>query len=321
MRSQQETEMEIFEVLQPGAYTTIQDRGRFGYQQFGVPVCGRIDPFAYEVANALVGNLEGQAVLEGTVLGPTLRVKGRGVVAVTGGDLTPVLNNTALPMWESVSIQPGDVIQFKGLRSGCRAYVAVSGGIDVPVVMGSRSTYVAGMIGGVDGRPLAAGDRLMKGPGAGKAGLRVPSDFIPIYPKELEIRVILGPQDDYFHEGIETFLSTTFRISPKADRMGYRLEGDPIKHRDGVEKSIVSEPSVPGGVQVPADGQPIILLVEQTVGGYAKIATVISSDIGQVGQAKTGDRIRFRQVALEEAHRVLKMEEEKIQTIMDSIAR
>ena len=103
--------------------------------------------------------------------------------------------------------------------------------------------------------------------------------------------------------------------------MGYRLEGGPIKHRDGVEKSIVSEPSVPGGVQVPADGQPIILLVEQTVGGYAKIATVISSDIGRVGQAKTGDRIRFRQVALEEAHGVLKMEEEKIQTIMDSIAR
>jgi antagonist of KipI len=321
MRSQQETEMEIFEVLQPGAYTTIQDRGRFGYQQFGVPVCGRIDPFAYEVANALVGNFEGQAVLEATVLGPTLRVKARGVVAVTGGDLTPMLNNMALPMWESVSIQPGDVIQFKGLRSGCRAYVAVAGGIDVPVVMGSRSTYVAGMIGGVDGRPLAAGDRLMKGPGAGKAGLRVPSDFIPTYSKELEIRVILGPQDDYFHEGIERFLSTTFRVSPKADRMGYRLEGDPIKHRDGVEKSIVSEPSVPGGVQVPADGQPIILLVEQTVGGYAKIATVISSDIGQVGQAKTGDRIRFRQVALEEAHRVLKMEEEKIQTIMDSIAR
>ena len=321
MRSQQETKMEIFEVLQPGAYTTIQDRGRFGYQQFGVPVCGRIDPFAYEVANALVGNLEGQAVLEATVLGPTLRVKVRGVVAVTGGDLTPVLNNMALPMWESVSIQPGDVIQFKGLRSGCRAYVSVAGGIDVPVVMGSRSTYVGGVIGGVDGRPLAAGDRLMKGPGGGEAGLRVPSDFIPTYPKQLEIRVILGPQDDYFHEGIETFLATTFRVSPKADRMGYRLEGDPIKHRDGVEKSIVSEPSVPGGVQVPADGQPIILLVEQTVGGYAKIATVISSDIGRVGQAKTGDRIRFRQVALEEAHGVLKMEEEKIQTIMDSIAR
>jgi len=307
--------MEIFEVIQPGPYTTVQDRGRFGFQQFGVPICGVVDSFAYRVANALVGNFQGQAVLEGTILGPTLRVLDQGLIAVTGGNLSPVLNNTPLPMWESVAIHPGDILQFKGVKSGCRAYIAVAGGIDVPIVMGSRSTYVAGKIGGVDGRPLAAGDRLNKAEGKGKVGVRVPPELTPTYLDDIEIRVILGPQDDYFSDGIAKFLSSTFKVSTKADRMGYRLEGDSITQTGGVDKSIISEPSVPGGIQVPPDGQAIILLVEQTVGGYTKIATVISPDIGKVGQAKPGNRIHFRQVELEEAHRILKMEEEKIESI------
>jgi len=307
--------MEIFEVIQPGPYTTVQDRGRFGFQQFGVPICGVVDSFAYRVANALVGNFQGQAVLEGTILGPTLRVLDQGLIAVTGGNLSPVLNNTPLPMWESVAIHPGDILQFKGVKSGCRAYIAVAGGIDVPIVMGSRSTYVAGKIGGTDGRPLAAGDRLNKAEGKGKVGVRVPPELTPTYLDDIEIRVILGPQDDYFSDGIAKFLSSTFKVSTKADRMGYRLEGDSITQTGGVDKSIISEPSVPGGIQVPPDGQAIILLVEQTVGGYTKIATVISPDIGKVGQAKPGNRIHFRQVELEEAHRILKMEEEKIESI------
>ncbi len=307
--------MEIFEVIRPGAFTTIQDRGRFGYQQFGVPICGAVDSFAYRVANVLTGNFQGEAVLETTILGPTLKVLNEGVIAVTGGNISPFLNNTPLPMWESVAIHPRDILQFKGVKSGCRAYIAVAGGLDVPMVMGSRSTYVAGKIGGVEGRPLAAGDRLDRGDGGGKVGIRVPSDLIPAYSDDIEIRVILGPQDDYFSDGIEKFFNSTFKVTAKADRMGYRLEGDLIMHREGVEKSIISEPSVPGGIQVPPDGQPIILLVEQTVGGYTKIATVISPDIGKVGQAKPGNRVRFRRVELEEAHRILKMEEEKIESI------
>lgn len=311
--------MEIFEVIQPGAYTTVQDGGRFGFQQFGVPICGVVDSFAYRVANALVGNFQGQAVLEATILGPTLKVLNQGSIAVTGGNLSPVLNNTPLPMWESVAIHPGDMLQFKGVKSGCRAYIAVAGGIDVPMVMGSRSTYVSGKIGGIDGRPLAAGDRLNKGEGTGKAGMHLSPDLIPNYPDDIEIRVILGPQDDYFSDGIQKLFSSAFKVSTKADRMGYRLEGDSITHRGGVEKSIISEPSVPGGIQVPPNGQPIILLVEQTVGGYTKIATVISPDIGKVGQAKPGNRIHFRQVELEEAHRFLKIEEEKIESIRMSL--
>ena len=311
--------MDIFDVMQPGAYTTIQDGGRFDYQQYGVPICGVVDSFAYRVANALVGNSQGQAVLEATVFGPTLKVLNQGLIAVTGGNLSPFLNNAPLPMWESVTIRPGDMIQFKGVKGGCRAYIAVAGGIDVPIVMGSRSTYVAGKIGGIDGRPLAAGDRLNKEEGITKAGNRVPSNLIPTYSNSIEIRVILGPQDDYFSEGIEKFFTSTFKVSDKADRMGYRLEGDMIMHRDGVEKSIISEPSVPGGIQVPPDGQPIILLVEQTVGGYTKIATIISPDIGKVGQAKPGDQTYFKQVDIEEAHRILKVEEEKIESIKASL--
>lgn len=307
--------MEIFEVIQPGAYTTIQDRGRFGYQQFGVPICGVVDSFAYRVANCLVGNSQSEAVLEATVLGPTMKVLGEAVVAVTGGNLSPILNDAPLPMWSSVAVHSGDTFQFKGVRSGCRAYVGVAGGIDVPIVMGSRSTYVAGKVGGIDGRSLAAGDRLRRGNGKGKAGIRVPADLVPSYSNDIEIRAILGPQDDYFSESIDKFFTSTFKVSTKADRMGYRLEGDPILHKEGIVKSIISEPSVPGGIQVPPDGQPIILLVEQTVGGYTKIATVISPDIGRVGQAKPGDRIRFRRVELEEAHRILRMEEEKIELV------
>ena len=310
--------MEIFEIIQPGAYTTVQDRGRFGYQQFGVPICGAVDGFAYCVANALLGNSGDEAVLEATVLGPKIEVLSPGLIAITGGNLSPFLNGTPLAMWESVAIHQGDLIQFKGIKSGCRAYIAVDGGIDVPVVMGSRSTYVAGKIGGIDGRPLAAGDKLKKGEGRGRSGLRIPMELVPAYPDDIDIRVILGPQDDYFSHGIEKFFNTTFKVSSKADRMGYRLEGEPIIHKQGVEKSIISEPSVPGGIQVPPDGQPIILLVEQTVGGYTKIATVISPDIGKVGQAKSGNRIHFRQVTLEEAHRHLKMEEEKLASIRSS---
>ena len=313
--------MEIFEVIQPGAYTTVQDRGRFSYQQFGVPVCGVVDSFAYRVANTLVGNFQGQAALEATIFGPTLKVLNQGFIAVTGGNLSPLINNNPLPMWKSIAIHTDDILQFKGVKNGCRAYIAVTGGIDVPKVMGSRSTYVAGKIGGINGRPLIAGDRLSKGEGAGKAGNRVPSDLIPIYSHDIEIRVILGPQDDYFSEGIDKFFASTFKVSTKADRMGYRLEGSPIMQRKAIEKSIISEPSVPGGIQVPPDGQPIILLVEQTVGGYTKIATVISSDIGKVGQAKPGDQIHFRQVEIDKAHQILKEEEEKIEVIKKSLSK
>jgi len=313
--------MEMFEVVQPGLYTTIQDRGRFGYLQFGIPPCGVVDSFAYKVSNLLVGNGVDEAVLEVTILGPVLDTLENGVIAVTGADLSPQLNDSSLPLWESIPIKRGDKLSFKGPKKGCRAYIGVGGGIDVPLVMGSRSTYVAGKIGGIGGRSLIAGDKIPKGKTYGTPGKRIPQEFIPTYSNHSSLRVILGPQDDYFSEGIQTFLGSEFKVSSKADRMGYRLEGPPISHKEGVEKSILSEPSVPGGIQIPPDGQPIILLVEQTVGGYTKIATVISSDIPRVAQAKPGDRIQFERVNLDAAHEVFHQQEQWLFQIKDHLSR
>lgn len=307
--------MEIFEVIQPGLYTTVQDRGRFGYLQFGIPPCGVVDAYSYKVANLLVGNDIDEAVLEVTVLGPSLNVLRDGVIAITGADLSPHLDDLPIPLWESVSVKNGDEISFKGPRKGCRAYIGIGGGIDVPLVMGSRSTYVAGKIGGIEGRPLIAGDKILGGKNYGTPGMRIPQELVPSHSINPTIRIILGPQDDYFSEGVQIFIDSEFRVSSKADRMGYRLEGPVISHKEGVEKSIISEPSVPGGIQVPPDGQPIILLIEQTVGGYTKIAAVVSTDIRQVGQTKPGDRIRFKVIGLEEAHRLVLEEREKIRRL------
>ena len=303
---------DIFEVIQPGPYTTIQDRGRFGYLQFGIPPCGVVDRFAYQAANLLVGNELGEAVLEVTVLGPVFSILEDGVIAITGADLSAQLNDSPLPLWGSVPVEKGDKLSFKGPKKGCRAYVAIGGGIDVPMVMGSRSTYVAAKMGGIDGRPLVAGDRIPKGKTYGTPDKHLPQEFIPAYTNHPTIRVILGPQDDYFSEGIDILLNSEFRVTSKADRMGYRLEGPVVFQKEGVEKSIISEPSVPGGIQIPPDGQPIILLLEQTIGGYAKAATVVSGDIGLIGQTKPGDRIQFRAIDLKGAHRFVDEERKKI---------
>lgn len=313
--------MEIFRVLEPGLYTTVQDKGRYGYQQFGIPISGAMDQFAYRVANLLVGNPEEAAVLEMTVFGPRLEVLAEVDIAVTGADMPITINDEVAKGWTSLRVRPGDVVVLKQVRSGCRAYLAVTGGIDVPMVMGSRSTYVGGKLGGYQGRPLKKGDLLACRPAEPlKAPRKLSPSFIPRYTSEILLRAVPGPQDDYFDEGLRIFFDSEFKVSTRADRMGYRLEGPVIPHRKGVPQSIISEPSVPGGVQIPPDGQPIILLLEQTVGGYTKIATVISTDISRVAQAKPGDRIRFEQVDLETAYGVLRAQEQTLQKIREAFA-
>lgn len=314
--------MEVFRVLEPGIYTTVQDKGRYGYQQFGIPISGAMDQFAYRVANLLVGNPEDAAVLEITVFGPRLEVLAEADIAVTGAEMPISVNDRPVEGWASIRVKPGDVVSIKQVSSGCRAYLAVTGGIDVPVVMGSRSTYVGGKLGGYQGRPLAKGDLLARGPGEPlRAPRRLPPDLIPEYPSEVLLRAVPGPQDDYFDEGLKVFFGSEFRVSTKADRMGYRLEGPVVAHREGVPQSIISEPSVPGGVQIPPDGQPIVLLLEQTVGGYTKIATVVSADISRVAQAKPGERVRFEEVDLETAYRIVREREELLQKIRGMFAR
>ena len=295
--------MDVFSVLIPGAYTTVQDAGRYGYQQMGIPVSGVLDYFAFRSANLLVGNPENSAVLEITIMGPRLEILTDTDLSVTGAEMAIILNDQPVESWKSLRTRPGDILEIQQVKSGCRAYLAVSGGIEVPAVMGSRSTYVGGKLGGYKGRPLKEGDtiqtgdvRLLNKP------QQMPHEMIPGYPPEILIRAIPGPQDNFFKEGLEVLFQSDFMVSAKADRMGYRLQGPKIKIREGMPKSIISEPSMPGGVQVPADEQPIILLVEQTVGGYTKIVTVISTDLPKVAQATPGDTIRFENVTLEKAH-------------------
>jgi len=308
--------MDMFKVLVPGPYTTVQDQGRYGFQQFGIPPTGALDQFSFRVANMLVGNPEDAAVLETTIMGPRLEVLAEADIAVTGAEVSISENDQPVEGWTFYRVRPGDVVNVGQVKRGCRAYVAVTGGIDVPVVMGSRSCYVGGKIGGYQGRILAKDDVLPRGEGTALSKPRkMPKEFIPSYPSEILLRAVPGPQDDFFDQGLVTFFESEFTVSSNANRMGYRLEGPQITLKEGVPQSIISEPSLPGGVQIPPDGQAIILLVEQTVGGYTKVATVISTDIPRVAQAKPGDRIRFEKIDLETAHAEFQRQEEMLHQI------
>ena len=230
--------MRKIKIHHPGLLTTVQDKGRYGFQQFGVPVAGVMDSFSHRVANILVGNKEDEAVLEITMIGPEMGFAADAVIAVTGGDLTPVVNGKPIHMWRSIYLKAGDMLSFNGMKSGCRSYIAFAGGIDVPFIMGSKSTYVKAKIGGFEGRQLKANDMLEIG--APKQTLLelkdrvIPREFIPKYQKELEVRVVLGPQADWFTEsGIDTFLSSPYTVTNECDRMGFRLEGKEIEHIQG----------------------------------------------------------------------------------------
>ncbi|MED4203517.1 biotin-dependent carboxyltransferase family protein [Neobacillus mesonae] len=296
--------------MKPGLLTTIQDLGRHGYQKYGLAVSGSADPYAHRMANILVGNAKEAALLEVTLMGLKLLVKEPAVIAITGGDLNPLINGKETPMWTSVHVKEGDVIQFKGPRTGCRSYLAVTGGIDVPKVLGSRATDLVGQIGGLNGRMLKKGDIIHVFPKSldGRRGRKLSKDLIPQYENNINIRVILGPQDEAFtEEGIKTFLSSTYTVTKDVDRMGCRLEGAIIEHKDTAD--IISEGIFYGAIQVPKNGQPIIFLVgRQSVGGYTKIGGVITVDLPKIGQVKPGDSITFTEVTIDKAQEELKQQ-------------
>jgi biotin-dependent carboxylase-like uncharacterized protein len=308
--------MAAITIIAPGGYSTIQDRGRFGFQNMGVPLSGVVDHFAFDVANMLVGNPDNTPVMELTIMGPSIEILKKMDIALTGAKMGITVNKTPVEQWRSLRVNPGDMISMGQVQSGCRAYLAVSGGFDVPRVMGSFSTYAGASIGGFKGRPIRAMDVLKTGNAPLLKTERIlPHKEIPVYPTHVTLRAVPGPQDDYFDAGFHTLFTTEYMVTAKADRMGYRLMGETIPIRDGMPKSIISEPSIPGSIQVPADEQPIILLVEQTVGGYAKIATIISSDLGRVAQTTPGDMIRFEKINLETAHALIYEEKDKFKRI------
>ncbi len=288
-----------------GLFTTVQDLGRVGYQRYGVPVAGAVDAPALRAANGLVGNEPGAAALECTVSGPRLRCLRTTIASVTGADLGAVVERRDLGRWRvpprsSFRLRPGNVLTFEGRRSGARAYVAFAGGIDVPLVLGSRSTYAIAEMGGFEGRALQAGDGLAVREAKEIAVGRVSS--VKGLPETSEgdvtLRIVWGPQDDYFtDEGRATLVTSVYSVGPASDRMGYRLEGPTLEHEDAQE--IISDGMMLGAVQVPPNGLPIVMLADRaTTGGYPKIATVVGEDVAKLGQLLPGERVRFRAVEL-----------------------
>ncbi|GAA0321375.1 biotin-dependent carboxyltransferase family protein [Oceanobacillus oncorhynchi subsp. oncorhynchi] len=296
----------LFKVIKPGLLTTIQDLGRTGFQKYGVVVSGAMDPFALQTANLLVGNRRDEACLEITMMGPELVVLSEATIAICGADLSPMINGKAAPMWKSIQLKKDDYVTFGAPQSGIRTYLSVSGGFDSPVVMGSKSTYQKAGIG----KHVEKEDTIFGYAVNGKAGVGLMHTEIPRYRKEVELRVVKGPHTERFtKEGIDNFFNNVHLVSPQADRMGYRLQSKAIAHKNGAD--IWSDAIPFGGVQVPVNGQPIILMADrQTTGGYTRIATVISVDLPKVAQLVPGGKIRFREVDVEEAQKLYREREQ-----------
>lgn len=299
-------------VITPGLATSVQDLGRTGWYHVGIPEGGGMDRFATRIANLLVGNDPGAAVLEATFMGPELEFTAPAVVAITGGDLPPKVNGDERPTWESFEVKAGDRLSFGYLKSGARAYIAISGGIDVPVVLGSRSTYVLGALGGFEGRVLKAGDELPIGAGTGKAGRSLSSEFRASGAAPSELRMLPGI---YWHRITETagkrFFEDTWKVAPEADRIGYRFRGGaPLEFMPreqpfgaGSDPSNIVDACYPyGSVQVPSGTEPIVLHRDAVSGGgYMMLGVVISADMDRIAQMQPHTPARFVPVSLEEA--------------------
>ena len=293
-------------ILQPGVLTTVQDAGRFGHQAAGFSVSGPMDTDALYTANILVNNPPDYACLEMVFQGAAVVFDRKTYFALTGADMSPTLNGAPIPMYRAIEVKAGDTLVCSVAKQGKYTYLAVAGGIDVPVVMGSRATNLKCAIGGYQGRKLAFGDELP---------LAVTGVFLdnhyrkhlepPVFSNEIALRVVPGPQDELFTDrGKQTFLSGTYTLQPDSDRMGIRLSGPEIESKAGVD--IISDAIAFGSIQIPSSGQPIILMADrQTTGGYTKIANVISADFRILAQLKAGDRVRFEKVSITAAQEAL----------------
>lgn len=292
-------------VLVPGFLTTVQDAGRRGYRAFGMPLAGAMDRYALASANLLAGNPAGAAALEMTLSGGSFRFEEGAYVAVCGAEMGAALEGAPAGNWAAFPVGPGGTLSFGPAERGCRAYLAVRGGIDVPVVLGSRSTYTRAGVGGQCGRALAGGDVLRIGPapadGPCTARGILPERLVPTCGGEVRLRVLPGPQEEMFaSDGIDTFFSSAYAVTDRNDRMGYRLEGPAVRHKGGAD--ILTDALVPGAVQVPGDGMPIVMMADcQTTGGYTKIGTVIGADLRLLAQSRRGDAVRFLRCTGEEA--------------------
>jgi biotin-dependent carboxylase-like uncharacterized protein len=312
--------------------TTVQDAGRIGGYHLGMPPSGALDRHAYRVGNLLVGNPDGAASLECTYFGPEVEFTAPATIAVTGADMPAQINGTEIEPWAPHAVEAGDVLSFQFLRSGARAYLAVGGGIDVPPVLGSRSTYTLTGTGGLEGRPLREGDELPVGTADGTPARRgVPAELRPVYPAQVELRVIVGLASyRVVPDSLRAFFLTDWKVTPDANRVGYRYRGGAIEFVDrtppagaGHDPANVVDIGYPiGSIQVPGGSEPIALLNDAvTGGGYATIATIISADLGRAGQSKTNEITRFVEVTLDDALQARREAHEQLARVEAALAR
>lgn len=305
-----------------GLLTTVQDAGRKGYQTSGFGVSGVMDQRSYQIANMLLSNDPEEAVLEATVMGPEILFLEHNLFAVTGGDFAPSLDGKPIDNYAVYLGQKGSVLKLSFAKEGARAYIAFAGGLDIPMVMGSRSTNLKCRLGGFHGRKLEAGDEI---------AFRAPVTELPnmykryekireFSEREITLRIVPGPQDDYFsEEGMHTFFNSAYKVGQESDRMGYRLEGEAIAAKKGVD--IISDGIAFGSIQVPASGMPIIMMADrQTTGGYAKIGTVITTDLPKLAQSMPGTVIHFEPVTVEEAQRLRRKEVRRLKHLKHCVS-
>lgn len=311
-------------IEKPGLLTSIQDLGRYGFQKYGVIASGVMDPLSHRMANILVGNEENTPTMEITLLGPVITFHETTLISICGGDLNPSIDGKPIRLYRAVLVKKGSVLRFGSCKLGCRAYLAVAGGFSVPSVMGSKSTYLRAKIGGFDGRALKLGDAVfIDSPGKLSEKIityllgqlkensfveskwSVALDFTPTYKNESMIRVTKGRQFHLFtDESKQKLFTEPFEVTSQSDRMGYRLKGPKLALEKAQE--MISEAVDFGTIQVPAEGNPIVLLADrQTTGGYQKIVQIASVDLPLVAQRKPGDHLRFVEITNEEAQQLL----------------
>lgn len=325
-------------IMGSGLLTTIQDAGRFGYRKEGIIVSGPMDAFALRIANLLVGNEEETATIETTFLGPKIYFETDHLIAICGGELAPMLNGDKVKMWRPILVPAGSLLQFQAPTRGSRAYVAVSGGFTLPKVLGSYATFLRAGIGGYQGRALQAGDALIcPGPTAdGKqllqrfyaaqsshsfhqASWTIPPWFLPALPTNPTVRAVKGPEYAWFTpESQVAFWNQEFTVTTDSDRMGYRLQGEPLRLQE--PREMISSAVTFGTIQVPPEGHPIALLADhQTTGGYPRMGQVITADLSTLAQVPMGQKIRFQEVTLPEAQMLYLRQEQRIQEIKQAI--
>jgi antagonist of KipI len=325
-------------ILKPGLLTTIQDLGRFGFQKYGVITSGAMDQIAFRIANLLVGNQENQAGLEITLIGPTLKFETDLLISICGADFAPTINGDTVRLYRPTFVKEGSILDFGMAHNGARAYLAVAGGFDVPIVMNSSSTYLRAKIGGFHGRKLKSGDKLFLQSPSSKMKKRISEftektasnqylqlnwfvDFghVPTDKTHSIVRVITGREFELFSkESQKKFLLDSYMITSKSDRMGYRLHGSPLFLEKQFE--MLSEAVCFGTIQVPADGNPIVLLADrQTTGGYPRIAQIITVDLPVVAQAKPGNVLSFVRISHEEAQMLYIEREQEFKRLKKAI--